>query len=90
MRPLGGVIRGCGASCHQYADDTQLYISFSSTSVDAILSLQRCLETVLEWMQSNGLRLNPDKTEILRVGGPSISGIGNSFYFGGDDPCRKE
>ena len=48
MRPLGGVIRGCGASCHQYADDTQLYISFSSTSVDAVLSLQRCLETVLE------------------------------------------
>ena len=23
MRPLGGVIRRCGASCHQYADDTQ-------------------------------------------------------------------
>ena len=22
MRPLGGVIRGCGASCHQYTDDT--------------------------------------------------------------------
>ena len=47
MRPLGGVIRGCGALCHQYADDTQLYISFSPTSVDVVLSLQHCLETVL-------------------------------------------
>ena len=64
-RPQGRVIQGCGASCHQYADDTQLYISFSPISVAAIPSLQRCLETVLEWMQSNGLRLNPDKTEVL-------------------------
>ena len=83
MRPLGGVIRGCGALCHQYADDTQLYISFSPTSVDAIPSLQCCLETVLELMQLNGLRLNPDKTEVLRVGSPPVSGIGNSLSFGG-------
>ena len=51
--------------------------------MDAILSLQRCLEAVLQWMQVNGLRLNPDKTEVLRVGGPSISGLGNSLSFGG-------
>ena len=39
---MGGVIRGCGALCHQYADDTQLYISFSPTAGDAVLSLQCC------------------------------------------------
>ena len=82
MRPLGGVIRGCGASCHQYADDTQLYISFSPTTVNAVLSLQPCLETVLQWMQENGLRLNPYKTKVLRVGGPTIGGLGNSLSFG--------
>ena len=70
MRPLGGVIRGCGASCHQYADDTQLYISFLPTTVDAVLSLQHCLEAVLQWVQESGLRLNPDKMEVLRVGAP--------------------
>uniref|UniRef100_A0ABM5FTP4 Reverse transcriptase domain-containing protein n=1 Tax=Pogona vitticeps TaxID=103695 RepID=A0ABM5FTP4_9SAUR len=83
MRPLGGVIRGCGASCHQYADDTQLYISFSPTASDAVLSLQRCLGAVLQWMQENGLRLNPDKTEVLRVGGPVDGGLGNSLMYWG-------
>ncbi|XP_078242497.1 uncharacterized protein LOC140704941 [Pogona vitticeps] len=83
MRPLAGVIRGCGASCHQYADDTQLYISFLPTAGDAVLSLQRCLGTVLEWMQENGLRLNPDKTEVLRVGAPVVGDLVGSLSFGG-------
>ena len=83
MRPLGGVIKGCGASCHQYADDTQLYISFAPTTGDAVLSLQRCLEAVLQWMRENRLRLNPDQTEVLRVGGPVDGGFGGHLMFGG-------
>ena len=90
MRLLGGVIGGCGASCHQYTDDTQLYISFSPTSVDAFLSLQHCLETVLKWMQLDRLRLNPDKTEVLRVGGPDVNSLGNSLSFLGGDSHHKE
>ena len=82
MRPLGGVIRGCGALCHQYGDDTQLYICFSPTAGDAVLTLQRCLGAVLKRMQENGLRLNPDKTEVLRVGGPRVGGLGDSLTFG--------
>ena len=34
-------------------------------------------------MQENGLRLNPAKTEVLRVGGPVDGGLGNSLMFGG-------
>ena len=33
-------------------------------------------------MQENGLRLNPDKMEVLRVSGPSIGGLGNSSFGG--------
>ena len=40
-------------------------------------------------MQSNGLRLNLDKMEVLRVGGPAISGIGNSLSFGGTTLAAK-
>ena len=30
-------------------------------------------------MQENGLRLNPDKMEVLRVGAPTVGGLGNSL-----------
>ena len=65
------------------SEDTQLYISFSPTTMDPVPSLQHCLEAVLQWMQKNGLRLNLDKTELLRVVVPSIGGLGNSLSFGG-------
>ena len=83
MRPLGEVIRSCGAWCHQYADGTQLYLSFFPIAVEAVPTLEHCLGTVLEWMRANGLRPNLDKTEILHVGGPGTSGLGNSLSFGG-------
>ena len=41
------------------------------------------MAAVLQWMQENGLRLNPDKTEVLRVGAPPISGLGSFLSFVG-------
>ena len=77
--------------CILRADDTQLYLSFfSPTAVDAVLTLERCLGTILEWIRANGLRSNPDKREILRVGGPDVSGLGSSLSFGGKDTSHKE
>ncbi|KAF7251792.1 hypothetical protein EYD10_02920 [Varanus komodoensis] len=73
MKPLGEIIRRCGLWNHQYADDTQLYLSFSTNPGEAVAVLNRCLAEVMGWMRANKLRLNPDKMEVLLVGG---SGFG--------------
>ncbi|KAF7250944.1 RNA-directed DNA polymerase from mobile element jockey [Varanus komodoensis] len=69
MKPLGEVIRRCGLRNHQYADDTQLYLSFSTNPGEAVAVLNRCLAEVMGWMRANKLKLNPDKMEVLLVGG---------------------
>ncbi|KAF7237689.1 Patatin-like phospholipase domain-containing protein 2 [Varanus komodoensis] len=73
MKPLGEVIRRCGLRSHQYADDPQLYLSFSTNPGEAVAVLSRCLAEVMGWMRANKLKLNPDKTEVLLVGS---SGLG--------------
>ncbi|KAF7241729.1 putative RNA-directed DNA polymerase from transposon BS [Varanus komodoensis] len=77
MKPLGEVIRRCGLRNHQYADDTQLYLSFSTNPDEAVAVLNRCLTEVREWLRANKLKLNPDKTEVLLVGG---SGFGEGGF----------
>ncbi|XP_061472028.1 group II intron-encoded protein LtrA-like [Rhineura floridana] len=63
IKPLGAIIRRLGLQCHQYADDTQLYLSFKSSPRLAVETLSKCLESVSGWMGRNKLKLNPDKTE---------------------------
>ncbi|KAF7238921.1 Short transient receptor potential channel 4-associated protein, partial [Varanus komodoensis] len=77
MKPLGEVIRRCWLWNHQYADDTQLYLSFSTNPGEAVAVLNRCLAEVMGWMRANKLKLNPDKTEVLLVGG---SGFGEGGF----------
>ena len=54
---------------HLYAEDTQLYISFTPTN--SALSLETLTTTftdILSWMNLNKLLLNPSKTEFLLIG----------------------
>ncbi|KAF7246187.1 Armadillo repeat-containing protein 1 [Varanus komodoensis] len=69
MKPVGEVIQRCGLWNHQYTDDTQLYLSFSTSPGEAVAVLNRCLAEVMGWIRAIKLNLNPDKTEVLLVGG---------------------
>ena len=67
--PLSSMISGHAIPHHLYADDSQLYVSFASgDSAAALNGLQSCLASVLSWMSTNKLKLNPDKTEFLLIG----------------------
>ena len=58
-----------GIGTHFYADDTQIYLSFSANdSATAIRSLSSALGGVYEWFSANRLALNADKTEYIIVG----------------------
>ena len=63
--PVGHIISSSGIHHQQYADDTQLFISFTSSQYDSIGRLERCLLTLHEWFCVNGLALNPDKSEAI-------------------------
>ena len=54
--PLISLISGHAIPRHLYADDSQLYVSFSSgDSAVALNGLQSCLASVQSWMSTNKL-----------------------------------
>ena len=56
---------------HCYADDIQLYISFSPNQVDslhAVRKLESCVEDIRVWMSSHSLKLNDEKSQFLYIG----------------------
>ncbi len=67
MLPLGNIIRKHGVSFHCYADDTQLYISSRPGETHQIEKLMECIVDIKNWMTSNFLLLNSEKTEVLII-----------------------
>ncbi len=68
MLPLGNIIRKYGISFHCYADETQLYISTKPDETSKLSKLTVCVKNIKDWMTSNFLLLNSDKTVILLIG----------------------
>ena len=54
------------AEHHSYADDNSFYISFSIKDQDnALESLQLCVNYAKDWLNTNLLQVNDDKTRII-------------------------
>ena len=66
---LGSLLAEHHVAYHLYADDTQILISFGSSTSDSSLDTVSCIFSNLQsWMESNKLLLNPSKTEFLILG----------------------
>jgi len=66
---LFAIIDRHGFKAHSYADDTQIYMSVSAVDAqDAVSRFAACVSDVERWMNSNRLKLNADKTQIIWIG----------------------
>jgi len=72
MLPVGPIINKYGLEMHTYADDTQIYVSVCPTSdhgvLHAVSKLEQCVCEIQEWMETNFLKLNAEKTEVIVLG----------------------
>ena len=67
--PLSSGIQSHNLDHHLYADDTQIYVSLTTSDTCRSLNqLKDCLQDVCLWMKNSKLKLNADKTEFLIIG----------------------
>ena len=69
--PLADVIKKHDMSYHFYADDSQIYMSFKPSHTNepelSKLKIETCITAINNWMNTNRLKLNSDKTELLVI-----------------------
>jgi len=65
-------VTGAQITNHFYADDSQLYKHFNPNNhaavEQAVTDIEKAVSDVKSWMNSNLLKLNDDKTEVLIIG----------------------
>ena len=55
-----------GLSVQMFADDTQIYTSFTSENVcQTKIKIENCLSEINNWMCQNYLKINQNKTEVI-------------------------
>lgn len=73
-QPLANILKHHEMKYHFYADDCQLYKSAVSEKLsESITSTKLCILDIKTWMDSNKLKLNEMKTEIILCGNPRIT-----------------
>ena len=75
VSPVVSFIQSFGIYTHCYADDTQLYVSFTSgvDEVEVRNRFESCISELRVWMNKNRLKLNDKKTEFIIFG--SVLGL---------------
>ena len=69
VSPISSLLSQLGVSQHQYADDTQLYISLSKSNTSQQMhTLESALSVLSWWFSHNWLALNPEKSETILLG----------------------
>ena len=67
--PLSNVVKNDCLQYHLYADDSQLYTSFKPNVINETLSdISSSISHINDWMTTNKLKMNNDKTEIILCG----------------------
>ena len=68
-QPLSDIISCHSCDYHKYVDDTEISDSAPPSDFTSVQSnIQSCISDILSWMQSNKLKLNTEKTEMMLVG----------------------
>ena len=77
LTPLPSIIENHGIDHHGYADDRQLYTTFSSRESgsleDSLHRIERCVNETENWMAVNKFKVNPQKTEGLIIAAPQYT-----------------
>ena len=76
-----------GLMVHCYADDGQLYVFDKAVHAQQLISrVGTCIEEINEWMSSNRLKLNTDKTQFIWLGSrQQLIKVGvDSIHLGAD------